>query len=37
MLHDKEESLLKIAEISEIKEKMRHQTTHIEIDIISAG
>jgi hypothetical protein len=36
MLHDKEESISKTAELFEIKEKMKNQVTHIEFPIISA-
>ena len=35
MLHDKEESFLKIAELYEIKEKTKHQGVCLEIAIIS--
>ncbi len=35
MLHDKEESLLKMAELHEIKEKMTCQRVCLEIAIIS--
>jgi hypothetical protein len=35
MLHDKEESFLKMAELHEIKEKMRDQWICIETAIIS--
>jgi len=37
MLHDKEESLLRIAELHEIKEKNRNQNNIIEMTIISTG
>jgi hypothetical protein len=35
MLHDKEESFLEMAELNEIKEKMRHKRVFLKITIIS--
>ncbi len=35
MLHDKEEPLLKMAELHEIKKKMRHLRVYLETAIIS--
>lgn len=37
MLHDKEESPLKAAELHEIKGKKMNQNVLVEINIISAG
>lgn len=37
MLHDKGESLLKMAELQEIKEKKKYQIILIEMAIISTG